>query len=59
MFCLETYEQTFHEKVGGKGDSYIKLKDIEQNEIGDSYACVYNNDGIWILRTFGKEKRTV
>lgn len=31
MFQLETYEQTFSEKVGGEPDSYIKMKDIEQN----------------------------
>lgn len=58
MFSLETYEETFTEKVGGKDDSYIKLKDIEQNEIGDQYACVYFNDGLWILRTFGKLNRS-
>ena len=29
QFCLETYEQTFHEKVGGENGSYIKLKDVE------------------------------
>jgi len=49
---------TFNEKVGGEANSYIKLKDIEQNETGDQYACIYFNDGIWILRTFGKEERT-
>ncbi len=53
MFDLESYEMTFNEKVGGEADSYIKLKDIEQNETGDLYACIYFNDGIWILRTFG------
>lgn len=29
MYDLETYEMTFEEKIGGKPDSYIKLKDVE------------------------------
>jgi hypothetical protein len=29
MYSLETYEQTFHELVGGTPESYIKIKDIE------------------------------
>lgn len=31
MFNLETYQNDFSEKVGGLEDSYIKMKDIEQN----------------------------
>ena len=58
MFDLETYELTFNEKIGGEKDSYIKLKDIEQNDAGNQYACVYMDDGIWILRTFEKIDRT-
>lgn len=29
MYDLESYELTFEEKIGGKPDSYIKLKDVE------------------------------
>jgi len=32
---LESYRMTFEEKVGGKEDSYIKAKDVEQNSAGD------------------------
>jgi len=29
MYDLETYEMTFEEKIGGKSDNYIKLKEVE------------------------------
>ena len=28
-YSLDRYKQTFEEKVGGKPDSYIKLKEVE------------------------------
>ena len=31
MYDLESYEQTFEEKIGGNPDNYIKLKEVEQN----------------------------
>jgi hypothetical protein len=58
MFDLESYEKTFEEIVGGTGSDYIKIKDIEQNDAGNKYACVYLNDGKFKLRTFEKSQRT-
>jgi hypothetical protein len=49
---------TFEEKVGGKEDSYIKAKDVEQNSTGDQFACAFIDDGKFKLRTFGTETRT-
>ena len=31
---------------------------MEQTDDGNNFACVYMNDGIFFLRTFGKGKRT-
>lgn len=45
---------TFSEKFGGKEDDYIKMKEVEQSADGKNYAIVYNNDGHFYLRTFGK-----
>ena len=47
---------TFEECIGGK-DSYIKLKEVEQNSAGNEYAIIYNDDGVWYMRTFGKVSR--
>lgn len=49
---------TFEEKIGGKAGQYIKLKEVEQNSKGTKYAVVYNDDGVFYLRTFGKVTRT-
>ena len=57
MYCLETAEQTFEEKVGGQETDYIKLKDVEQSLSGQRFAVVYNNDGVFYLRTFGRITR--
>ena len=29
MYDLETYDLTFEEKIGGKPENYIKLKEVE------------------------------
>ena len=58
MYDLESYKLTFEEKVGGEYSDYIKMKVVEQNSIGNKYALVYFNDGKWLLRNFGKIKRT-
>lgn len=58
MYGLENYKLTFEERVGGEGSDYIKMKEVEQNSKGDKYAFVYFNDGKWMLRNFGKVKRT-
>ena len=55
MYSLQTNEQTFEEQVVGK---YIKMKEIEQNSTGKKYALCYLNDGLFRIRTFGKETRT-
>lgn len=58
MYDLANGELTFEEKVGGSPDQYIKLKEVEQNSTGTAYACVYNDDGKFRLRTFKKVTRT-
>ena len=52
QYSLETYKMTFEEKIGGKKDSYIKLKEVEQNQKGDRYAICYMDDGVFKIRTF-------
>lgn len=58
QYDLETYEMTFEEMIGGKDEDYIKLKEVEQNSTGKKYAIVYNNDGLFKMRTFEKVTRT-
>ena len=58
MYGLESYKLTFEERIGGEESDYIKMKEVEQNSKGDKYAFVYFNDGKWMLRNFGKVKRT-
>ena len=50
MYDLETYELKFEEKFEG---NYIKMKEVEQNATGKEYACVFLDDGVFKLRTFG------
>lgn len=49
---------TFEEKLGGEKDSYIKVKEVEQNSNGTIFAVAYIDDGIFKLRTFGEATRT-
>ena len=58
QYDLETYEETFVEKIGGNILSYIKLKEVEQSSSGKKYAIVYNDDGVFYLRTFFKQTRS-
>ena len=37
---------------------YIKIKSIELCNDEERYATIYNNDGVFFLRTFGKVNRT-
>ena len=46
------------EKIGGRSSQYIRMKDVEQNLRGDKFACIYNDNGKWFIRTFGKVSRT-
>ena len=54
---LETYIDTFEEKVGGLPDSYIKLKEVEQNSAGNKFAIAYLDDGKFRIRIFGENNR--
>lgn len=54
MFDLKTYERIFDEKIGGNPESYIKVKDVEQNSAGNYYAVAYYDDGKFRIRTFGR-----
>ena len=59
QYSLKDYTVTFNEKLGGdKSKDFIKCKEIEQNNVGNKYACVYCNNGVFKMRTFGKEKRS-
>jgi hypothetical protein len=49
---------TFEEMIGGKDTQYIKCKEVEQSPDGKTYAVVYNDDGMFYLRHFGKETRS-
>ena len=57
MYSLQNYEKTFEEQIGGKDDSYIRLKEVEQNSTGKKYAVAFIDDGKFRLRVFGKETR--
>lgn len=52
------FKRTFYEIYGGKPESYIKMKDIEQNSEGTRYCAVYYDDGVFKLRTFGRDQRS-
>lgn len=54
MYDLETYELTFEEKICG---SCLKVKEVEQRADGKHFAVVFNDDGLFYLRTFGKVSR--
>ena len=58
QYDLESYKMTFEEKIGGDPNQYIKLKEVEQTSDGKKYAIVYNDDGVFYLRTFFKMTRT-
>ena len=54
---LETYVDTFEEKIGNGKTSYIKLKEVEQNSAGTKFAIAYLDDGRFRIRIFGEESR--
>ena len=58
QYSLETYGLLFEEKIGGNPESYIKLKEVEQNDKGDFHAIAYMDDGNFYIRTFGTETRS-
>ena len=54
----DSIDHTFEERIGGHSDAYIKLKEVEQSSDSKKFAIVYNDDGIFYLRTFNKVTRT-
>lgn len=58
QFSLVTQELVCTERYGGTDNSYIKMKDVEQNSAGTRYAIAYIDDGCFKLRVFDKESRT-
>ena len=54
QFSLITQELVCTERFGGTPDSYIKMKDVEQNGAGTIYAIAYFDDGNFKLRVFDK-----
>jgi hypothetical protein len=34
MYSIQTFEQTFEEKIGGNKEQYIRVKEVEQNHNG-------------------------
>ena len=58
QFDLVTQQLVCTERYGGTEDSYIKMKDVEQNSAGNKYAIAYIDDGQFKLRVFDKEPRT-
>ena len=54
----EGFPVTFTETYGGKPDSYIKMKDVEQNNQGDKFCAPYFNNGYFFIRMFGLENRS-
>ena len=58
QYSLETYKMTFEEKIGGKPNDYIKIKEVEQNNTGNKFCICYLNDGVFKLRNFGQDNRS-
>lgn len=62
MYDLETIDLVFEEQfggegaVGGKDTDYIKMKEIEQNAVGNKFAIAYNNDGHFRVRVFEEKQ---
>jgi hypothetical protein len=55
MYSMETQELQFEEEFSG---TYIKMKDVETNGSSTEFAVVFNDDGVFKLRTFGRDTRT-
>ena len=58
MYSMQTQELTFEEKIGGSPEQYIKVKEVEQNPDNQHYAVVYQDDGKFRLRIFGRNTRS-
>jgi hypothetical protein len=55
MYNINTMALEFKEVFKGR---YIKMKDVEQNLSATKFAVCYNDDGVFRLRTFGRDTRT-
>lgn len=55
MYGIEDGLPHFEEMFQGK---YIKMKEVEQNLKADTFAACFNDDGVFKLRTFGRDNRT-
>ena len=49
QYSLATSEIMFVEHYRG---TYLKMKEIEQNQDGNKYVIPYMDDGVWKLRIF-------
>lgn len=56
MYNMETFEILFEEEFKG---SYIKMKEVETNASSTKFAVAFNDDGVFKLRTFGRETRSI
>lgn len=55
MYGMETQLLEFEEEFKG---NYLKMKDVETNLSSTKFAVVFNDDGVFKLRTFGRKTRT-
>ena len=55
MYDLNTYKRVFEEQIAG---TYVKIKEVEQNDSATKFAAVYNDDGVFKIRSFGKKRRS-
>ena len=55
MFGVDDGIQCFEESFTG---NYVKMKEVEQNSSGNKFVVTYFDDGVFKLRSFGKEERT-
>jgi hypothetical protein len=59
MYDLETHQECFKERFGGNPNSYIKMKNVDQDAEGKRFAVTYMDDGKFFIRTFGQEQRDI
>lgn len=58
-YCLHDFDLEFEEKYGqDNSGNCIKMQDIEQCPNGNYFAVTYQENGLFRLRTFGKNNRS-
>ena len=55
MYSLSSLALTFEEELSG---SYIKVKEVAQSADNQIYVVVFNDDGVFKMRSFGNKSRT-